>query len=680
MRIIFTISIFLLILDLSGQGITDSLFHIGEIEIVSDSHFSKEEAGFSVLRVDSSAIRHKIFMDMSDLLSENSSIYIKDYGRGALSTASFRGTSPSHTQLTWNGMTINSPMLGMVDFALVPVFIMDEIEITASGGSVPRAGGALGGLVSVKNSPDFSRKFSGRYYQSAGSFRTFDEMASINLAGSILQSGTKVYHSFSGNNYEFENRMVIEMDPETGELFHPMTENRQADYAKAGVMQEFYYRPGQSSMVSLRAWYQDAGRSIPTVVSSELYDAALQRTNRQTDRSLRAVAEYSFFSEKTDLEIRSGIVSQAIRYRLTNLISGLDPISVVNSHSGIFSWNNHAGVGFTPSDKLSIRFNGSLQKHRIHTLDSTSMDGYTGSRIEFSLFSGAYLQPLHSLQLSLQLRQTMVTGQQVPLVFSAGFNFRPETSGNLVFKGSFTRNAHVPSLNDLYWQPGGNPDLLPEKGGTTEFGARYDIKRSGLSADFGMTAFYSNITDWIIWLPGFKGYWQPLNIARVRAHGLETDFSFSHGWKELLYKLDGTISITRTRNFGDPLFQGDGSYGKQLPFIPVVSGNLLAVVSYRKYYIRYQYNGLGERYLLSSSVAGLEDDTPSLLGYDKSNGGQILYPHHLNSMSLGRSFNVRTFSITTELRVNNLFNETYRNILQRMMPGRHYLFMINLEF
>ena len=37
------------------------------------------------------------------------------YKRQTLSTVAFRGTSPSHTQVTWNGMRINNPMLGMTD-------------------------------------------------------------------------------------------------------------------------------------------------------------------------------------------------------------------------------------------------------------------------------------------------------------------------------------------------------------------------------------------------------------------------------------------------------------------------------------------------------------------------------------------------------------------------------------
>ena len=41
------------------------------------------------------------------------------YKRQTLSTVAFRGTSPSHTQVTWNGMRINNPMLGMTDFSTI---------------------------------------------------------------------------------------------------------------------------------------------------------------------------------------------------------------------------------------------------------------------------------------------------------------------------------------------------------------------------------------------------------------------------------------------------------------------------------------------------------------------------------------------------------------------------------
>mgnify|MGYP006935283511 CR=1 FL=1 len=47
---------------------------------------------------DSIAMKENIALSMADVLTFNSSVFVKNYGRATLSTVAFRGTSPSHTQ------------------------------------------------------------------------------------------------------------------------------------------------------------------------------------------------------------------------------------------------------------------------------------------------------------------------------------------------------------------------------------------------------------------------------------------------------------------------------------------------------------------------------------------------------------------------------------------------------
>ena len=49
--------------------------------------------------------------NLADILSKETPIYIKSYGPGSLSTISIRGAGASHTQLYWNGIAINPPLL-----------------------------------------------------------------------------------------------------------------------------------------------------------------------------------------------------------------------------------------------------------------------------------------------------------------------------------------------------------------------------------------------------------------------------------------------------------------------------------------------------------------------------------------------------------------------------------------
>ena len=193
---------------LSGQGITDSVFFIEGVSIAAEQIFVKEQAGMKQTRVDSLSLQKKVSLSLSDLLSENTSVFIKNHGRGALATASFRGTAPSHTQVSWNGLNINSPMAGMVDFSLIPVYIIDDLILNHGAASLADRSGGIGGSIHINNQADWSRKNSLSYTQGIGSYRTFDEFLQVGIGGEKIRSMTRLYHNRSKNDYTFTNRGI----------------------------------------------------------------------------------------------------------------------------------------------------------------------------------------------------------------------------------------------------------------------------------------------------------------------------------------------------------------------------------------------------------------------------------------------------------------------------------------
>ena len=108
-----------------------------------------KEIGIQKTQLDTTILHENIALSMADILTFNTSIFVKQYGRATLSTVAFRGTSPSHTQVTWNGMRINSPMLGMTDFSMIPSYFIDDASLLHGTSSVNEAGGGLGGAVKL---------------------------------------------------------------------------------------------------------------------------------------------------------------------------------------------------------------------------------------------------------------------------------------------------------------------------------------------------------------------------------------------------------------------------------------------------------------------------------------------------------------------------------------------------
>src|SRR5688572_3357267 len=156
--------------------IADSVV-LQEVTILDRRLFDKENAGSKETHVDSVILSEHQNHTLSEVLAQTTPIFIKSYGRGSMATASFRGTAPSHTQVLWNGMSINSPMLGMVDFSLIPVYFMDDLTLKHGVASTEDISGALGGSISMNNKPDWNNTLSGNMVVGGGSFSTTEDFA-----------------------------------------------------------------------------------------------------------------------------------------------------------------------------------------------------------------------------------------------------------------------------------------------------------------------------------------------------------------------------------------------------------------------------------------------------------------------------------------------------------------------
>jgi iron complex outermembrane receptor protein len=633
----------------------DSLFHISGVEIKSTRFFEKENAGMKVTEVDSAVLEEKAILSLSDLLSENTSVFIKDHGRGALATASFRGSAPSHTQVNWNGIQLNSPMAGMVDFSLIPVYLIDRMSLQHGSASLSGGGGGIGGAIQIRNSVQWDEKTSLKYIQGIGSYRTFDEFLQLGFGNRKIRLKTRIYHNYSKNDYPYINRGIGNLDPATGKITHPQETNENATFSRYGLLQELYFRPRPNQVASLKYWGQFADRTIPKPASYEGPDAS--NLNNQQDRDHRVVADWNFFGERSKWMLRSGISVKHLDYKQRNSVPGLGIIPVVSSESVQKSAFSTLSYAFDLNEGFSIESRIDFNIHDVQSRDSVSQSGYEQQRNEILFFVSARKDIADRINLNLMLRQDWIDGRRAPFSPYFGFDIRLIAGVDLLLKGNVARSYHQPSLNDLYWQPGGNPDLLPEQGFSMEAGIEYHLQLGSNHLKTELTLYRSDIENWIIWIPSFKGYWEPRNISRVLSSGLEYAIQVQGDFRRIHYKLTGTYAYTSSVNYGDPLVWGDQSYGKQLVYIPLHSGNMLASFSYRDYFINYQYNAYSERFTTSSN--------------DLS-GRNWLYPYFMNNLSAGKAFTLKRLSFTAEFKIYNLFNESYHSILYRPMPGRNY--------
>ncbi|MDZ7737851.1 MAG: TonB-dependent receptor [Bacteroidales bacterium] len=646
-----------------SQGIQDSVFAVPPVSISPGDIFRPDRAGMKETKIDSLIILEKINASLSDLLSENSTVFIKNHGRGALATASFRGTAPSHTQVSWNGININTPMAGMVDFSLIPVYIIDAMSLKHGAASVEDRSGGLGGSVNITNSADWSNSFSGRYMQGIGSYSSFDEYLQLSAGNSVIQWGGRAYHNYSKNDYTFINRSIGNIDPVTGDISHPTDTNENADYRRYGMMQELYLRAGSRDFLSARWWGQKAYRTIPQATSYEGPDNS--NLNRQWDTDHRFSADWKHFGDSSTLELHTGLSLKQLDYILKNIVYGRGMIPVIYSESSQSSFMNRATYTRELSKGFSIKASLNANIYNVSTADTVQKTGYDRQRTELSAFLSLQKQFAGRLNLRLMLRQDLVDNEYIPLIPYLGFDLLLAEEGELVLKGNIAGNYHLPSLNDLYWVPGGNPDLLPEEGYSMELGLEGRHLFGDHSVEGELTAYRTDTDNWILWIPGFKGYWEPRNISRVLSQGIELSAGMKGQAGRLGYSLSGTYAYTSSVNYGDKNIWGDESYGKQLVYIPLHSGNIMIRLIYRHYTLGWQHNSYSERYTTSSNDVSRRDR---------------LYPYFMNTLTVGRELELKNISLSAELKVHNLFNESYHSILYRPMPGRNYMLLLMVKF
>jgi len=649
----------------SAQRLSDTL-RLKTVEVYADK-IIKEDAGKTTTKIDSISMIKALTSNLSELISQNTPIFIKDYGRGAMATASFRGTAPSHTQVSWNGISLNSPMLGMVDFSTIPVYFTDNVSLLHGSGSLSEKSGALGGVVKLENTTNWQNKFSGRILTGIGSYGTKDEFFQMNRGNQKLQSQTRAYYNFSNNDYQFVNKFIADIDPKTGNYLYPTQRNENSQYENYGLLQELYFHPAEKSILIIRYWYQHNDRSLPRLLSNETDNNA--NINRQTENAHRPVAEWKYFGKKGTLSLTTGANIQLLGYQLKTKVSGAADQLVINSDSRSASYLFKASYNYHFSDNFSIIAGANTEISSVYSKNSPlngESQGYDKQRQDHSVYVQVSKSFNDQLSANFLAREDIINDKPTPFIPSAGIEYHPFHNKGYFLKGNLARNYHQPTLNDLYYIPGGNPALEPEEGIMADLGSGYSGTLENTTFHITLNGYYSRINNWIIWLPTPQGYWEPYNMKRVSASGFELNTGISGRILAVDYHLNGNYAFTRSINRDDPRNWADESIGKQLPYIPKHSSNILVNLTRAGFHFTWIWTYYSERFTTTSN--------------DKTSKLDVLYPYFMNNLYVGKEIKLNKNKLDLELKVFNLFDEEYRTVLQHPMPGRNYSLLIRYDF
>ncbi len=639
---------------------------IDTVQVVGQriQRMNEANAGAKIMRIDPEIIQANKTRSLAELLTDYSAIYIKSMGMGALSTASFRGASASQTRVNWNGINITPPMSGTFDFSQIPVFFTDNINLYYGSSHVKSGTGAIGGSVNLFTDADWSKGVNGRALAEYGSYNTYTAGGQVNVSGEKSVFKTRLYYQHSDNNYTYLNKVLTNT---------PFREKREdARYLQAGAMQEGYFRLSPYTRLTTIAWYQEGERQLPQPLG------VVNRSHeKQQEINFRGYAGLDFSRGIHDLRVKAAWLYYRQTYDIYYDGNLFDP---KGSKNGSKTMMGVADYSCTPLEGLVLNTTLSYSHDLIRVSSYIDIDS-SKYQIDDTEFDIPQVEPpfkhrrnVLSWQASLlwtPLEWLVLNGQYM---FERNDNRNVSTwSAGMVFnllrqelqlKGSMAYNYRFPSMNDLYWRPGGNPDVKPEEGYSYDASVAYRKKLNRyFSLDAEVSGYLMYIDNWILWLPkdGNQWIWTPQNKRNVLSNGVELYGKATFRYGDFESSLSGNYSWSQSRT-RKKQHVDDHSYMKQIPYVPRFKWNIRWVCDYKQAFFSWQMTYIGRRFITTDQSYATD-------------------PYAVNNVLLGYRYHFRNgMKLTPQIRVDNLFDTYYESTQYYPMPLRNCLFSLMLEF
>ncbi|MFN5181482.1 MAG: TonB-dependent receptor plug domain-containing protein [Bacteroidota bacterium] len=605
---------------------------LSTIDVLPRFHCLKENQN---LRKADSLLLHELpSINLGQLLQLENSVQIKSYGLSGSSSSSVRGGNSSHTSVLWNGMNMRNPMLGENDFSLVSTFLLDQVNIQYGGSAAMWGNASVSGAVHLNNNSFFDSGFGSKLFLSTGSFGQQSSGAKVSYGNKKFYSSTRFIILRAENDFNYRDA--------NGNL----KKINKAHSEQLALMHEDSWRVNKNNTLSFRYWVQNSDREIPPAINQ------FEKKSFQQDGFNRFMLDWQFSKGAINTFIRQGVFFEKLHYS--------DSLINLNTRSLTLTSNtdleikikidslNYLGLGInnTNCSAKSDAYVSNVNQNFLSTYLNFSNRSFSGRNLFFAT-----------------VRQEYAFNIFQPITFSVSDKIK--LNEFLSIKIMFSKLYRLPTFNNLYWNPGGNPELLPEEGysadGQIEF--KHPLFHNAFSrSDFqsSVGVFTRNINNWIIWLPNSNGLWSPQNILKVWSRGVESYSFIEVQRKKVRYKFLLQTNYVLSTNQQSSI-ENDQSVGRQLIYTPVYSGSGIFQIQTRKLYFALNHSYTGYRYTSSDNYS-------------------YLSPFSLTGAVFGYKFLVSNYTIDLNFVCNNIFSSNYQVITQRPMPLVNYQINLILNY
>lgn len=607
----------------------DSIVH--PVVTVTEQRIA-EAIGSSVTETDTLLYALQRSRGLTQVLETESYISTRAYSPGGVANFSVRGTGSQHTQVVWEGIAINDPMLGQTDLSSISLSGISNVRVLYGSAGLTNNSGGIGGTIElIPQKERITDGFDGKLNLNAGSFGVYGLSVQLRDRYRKVFGSTSVEYQTAKNNFKYRNLASIQQEDKR--LQH-------AAIQRVGFTKTLGVQLNDRNTLKASIYYAQVDREFPPTM--------LMVSTKETlfDRDVWAALNWKRIGKRSKLSVTS---------------------SYIYGQQDYFDNNEYTFHHLYQANKNLVRYNLSLG-HNLYVEagadifnETARSDSSYRSKPHWRFWQAGFASlkyvPKKWVAAQALVREDVIDGGFSPVQGLLGVEVKPLKW--LFLKGNVSRNFRPPTLNDRYWAPGGNPALKSETGFSWEAGVGFKVDEGKFHFKTEGTYFRSNIDNWIIWLPN-GNLWTPQNKRAVATNGVEARVEASARMGKVLLRLNGAYTwVSSTVQEGTDA--NDASVGKQLIYVPQHQAKANFSVHLGKLYLLYAHQFTGLRYTTSDNKSSL----PS---------------YQIGQLALGYAFTVRKHTIGINLTLDNLFNTQYQTIAWRPMPGRSFLLNLNYQF
>jgi len=563
------------------------------------------------------------FVTLENILEQNSKISIKNYGEGQLSSISVKGFGSSHTDIAWNGVKLNSPTLGQADLSLITSGNNTDISFRENFNN------NIAGIVQVQNKINFLKKKEFTISSSLSSLLNFSQSISYEFSkNQKFYSNSNLSFSYNFNRYKYINKAL----GNDNEIYLKNGANRNVHFEQINA---FNLKNNNTIKLFFKTYFSD--RNIaPTVYE-------FSSSKNQKDNLILGKIAWEQKNIHSDLGFDIAYINKQLRYKLSS-----NSTAILNSSNSI---QTNFLYRLRKSNKFAflLKINNDLQNGNSNNFSKSIWQ----NKLELNSYFNYKINKELSLTASVSeiVLDTKFSQPLPSFTFQYVSNKNP---ANVLLRFDYSRKARFPTINDLHWNPGGNPNLKEEYAHSLNAVFMFEKRHKKLPFSNKFEWFNVFSENYIQWQPSSNGYWQPVNIGNIFSRGFTNTFNIKYKYG-IYTEISNSFSFNYTRT-------SKTNQQEQLIYVPITNWNNSSTLKTKWFQLIINQQFISKKYTNYTNSLSLDD-------------------YYLLDIILAKEFrfkNKHKFIVSIE--TNNLLNKTYFTYINRALPKRNYFLKLKYTF